>query len=296
MFKFFKSNHGISLIETLVTVGIVAIVASATASMFISQQKEAKALYQKSEIVELKNLLIQVFKDPSICTWQLKNKVIDVSSTTPTVQSPTVLDLTELRQGPDITSALIVKKGQELSLSNYGLIVESVLFTKILATGNPNEYKGFFEIQFTSSSLIRPVKPVLYQQIFKTVAADPLASKKISVCLGPLNGSIGIGNYVTVPTNVVLTAESDGFLMLQVGGNNASDNDGYICSGADLSKVTECYGVNGSGPGAATILSRSMAYGGTSAMIKKGAYYQVQGFDPNGDGGSTTGIWLPLGQ
>jgi hypothetical protein len=110
-------------------------------------------------------------------------------------------------------------------------------------------------------------------------------------------GTIGIGDYVMIPQNTVQQATTDGFLMMYIGQSNASDNTAYICAGPNQADVALCFvPPGGIGPGAATILTRTTGYAGSSAMIKKGYWFQVQSFDPNGDGGIATGFWLPLGQ
>lgn len=53
-----KNNSGMTLLEAVISLGISAILMSATASMFLSQQKENKALQQKLETVDLKNQIM----------------------------------------------------------------------------------------------------------------------------------------------------------------------------------------------------------------------------------------------
>lgn len=50
--------------------------------------------------------------------------------------------------GLDNTSPLLAKSGERIPESLTGVRVSSVLFRNIYATGNPNEYKGVFQIIF----------------------------------------------------------------------------------------------------------------------------------------------------
>lgn len=185
--KVSHSNAGMGLIEVLVALGLVSMIAMAMASMFSSQQKSIRYFSQKQEMIDLKAIMQQQLAKINVCTWQVKDKVIDVSmATSESSPSPTVIALKDdaIYQGIDDTSAVIAKAGQRLPTSLNGIFVASVSFKNIYATGNPNEYKGVFDVSFDASSLVFAAKPVQVQQIIKTTAADPLNAKRIDSCLG----------------------------------------------------------------------------------------------------------------
>lgn len=161
---------------------------SVMASMFHSQQKEIRSLKQKQELVDLKNIMLQQLGKSEVCTWQLKDKIIDLSTApTESSPSPTIINLGELRQGPNSTSALIAKTNERLPQSQTGLRVEQVSFRNIYATGNTDEYSGVFDISFASSSLAYSLKSVQTQQIFKVVGTDPATAKRIESCGKSIN-------------------------------------------------------------------------------------------------------------
>lgn len=89
-----------SLVEVLVSLGITVILMSATASMFVTQQRENRALNQKLEMMDLKNQIMQAFQNSSTCTWQIQGKTFNNSAVTSTNPSSTNIDLVELRHGP----------------------------------------------------------------------------------------------------------------------------------------------------------------------------------------------------
>lgn len=182
-----------TLLEAVISLGISAILMSATASMFLSQQKENKALQQKLETVDLKNQIMQGFINPNNCTWQLSGKTFNTTGVTATNPSSTVISLTELRQGPNTSSFLIAATGQPVPGTQTKLAVHSVTFKEIFATGNPNEYKGIFEISFTPSSMVRVIQSVRYNQII-TAIGSPTAS--ITACGAPSN-DFKLGGFYT---------------------------------------------------------------------------------------------------
>jgi hypothetical protein len=180
-----QTNTGFSTIEVLVGVGLLTLVALGVAESLSHMHGQLRGISQKQEIVELKNLITQQLAKPGVCTWQLKDQVIDVSmATTEASPSPSTLNLSEIHMGQDATSPVLVKSGLVIPESQSGLKVASILFRNIYATGNPNEYKGIFQVNFDSSSLSVPVKPLQIQQVFLTQAADPVNAKKIQSCKG----------------------------------------------------------------------------------------------------------------
>lgn len=160
-----------SLVEVLVSLGITVILMSATASMFVTQQRENRALNQKLEMVELKNQIMQAFQSSSTCTWQLQGKTFNTTGVTSTTPSTTSIDLVELRYGPNSSSLLLAKTNTLLPGSQSNLKVASIRLNNILATGNPDEYKGLIEIAFTDTSLARPMKPTIVPQIIQATGS-----------------------------------------------------------------------------------------------------------------------------
>lgn len=178
-----RNDAGFSLIEVMLGVGILAVISFGMAGSLSNMHSQLRGVSQKQEILELRNLITQQLSKPGVCTWQLKNLVIDVSQpTTETSPSPTVLNLAELRMGPDASSPLLAKSGDRIPESLTGVKVTKIFFKNIYATGNPNEYKGLLQINFDANSLVVPVKPLQIQQIISTNPTDPLGAKRIDAC------------------------------------------------------------------------------------------------------------------
>ncbi len=180
-----QKQAGFSITEVLIAVAILSVISLGVAGTMSRMHSQLRGISQKQEVVELKNLMTQQLAKTGVCSWQLKDKVIDVSmATSEASPSPTSLNLGELYMGQDATSALLAKAGQIIPESQSGVKVASVFFRNIYATGNPNEYKGIFQINFDPNSVSVPVKPLQVQQIFWTDPADPANAKKIQTCKG----------------------------------------------------------------------------------------------------------------
>lgn len=185
-----RNKMGSSLVEILVVLGIVSIVSAAGTSMLLSQQNEIRAIHQRAEVVELKNLLMTIFMNPQNCTWQVKDRIVDISSASASSPSPTVLSLSTLHFGANSSAPLLAKKEQRLPSSLHGLVVESILLKDFIPTGNPDEVVGSLEISFTANS--RAYKPVVLKQLLTLNGSDLPSSKRIVACGSSVTGTIEI--------------------------------------------------------------------------------------------------------
>jgi len=298
------TGTGFSLVEMLVAVGILSVLGLAFATFVTSNTKNLKFIEQKADSLEFRNYLILSLQNSSICTCQLNPTLTTDDSNdanlefnSEIVDGSQVINIRRLRTGCAATDPLLANEGQTFP---SGLKLEKIELRNLLPTGVTNEWQGDIVISWNESSVSSALKPISYRQKFLIDPTSPSTNRIVSMCLantGNLNGSIGIGSYIPVPQNTVLQADADGFLMMYIGQDVAYENEAYICAGTNKADVTLCYvPPAGIGPGAATILTRARGYAGSSAMIKKGYWYQVQGFDPSGDGGIASGFWLPLGQ
>jgi Tfp pilus assembly protein PilV len=293
-----------SLVELMIALGMLSILALGFASFVVNQQKSMSALEQKADSIELRNYLMLSLQNASICTCQLNPNLTEDDSNDTNLwfnsnitDGSQTIDLKKLRTGCGVSDPIIALEGKVLS---SGLTMEKIELKNIVPTGVTNEWQGDIVISWLQSSLKYSLKPISQRQKFLIDPTSPAANRIIRTCVannGNPYGSIGIGEYVIVPQNTVQQAATDGFLTMYIGQNNAADNSAYICAGTNKADVSSCYVLPGGiGPGADTILTRATGYSGSSAMIKKGQWFQVQSIDPNGDGGIATGFWLPLGQ
>jgi hypothetical protein len=182
------------LIEVIVATALFSVVLMAAISIVVSQKNDIKGLYQKSDAVELKTLLVKTLENVSVCTPHLKDMVVDVASTTTTTASPTVLNLPKIFSDAG-TSIVTASAGNALPLSRNGLVVDKISFKNILATGIPGEYEGNFEVSFTADSMVRPFRAVQLKKRIKVVSVTPGVTQ-IDSCLGSGQEGLVFGRKV----------------------------------------------------------------------------------------------------
>lgn len=291
-----KNMRGASLIEILVSLAILGIVASGFLTVVINQQKQLHHVNQKQEVAELKAYLLSTFTNSDSCTCSLR-------PTNPALPGPLVFDSTvvngsqsmiipKIVEGCAVGAKSLAAAGELVPGTQTNLKVQDIKLVEIQPGGNPLEWFGYLQISFDPASTPLSLKPLQVKQRFTidTIAPSVAANRLVHSCIA--TDRLEFGSYINVPFNVVQVAGCDGFLSSHIGGNGVTSEHGYICSGTDLAQVTECYGFNGGGPGAGTIMSRMLAYSGTMAMIKKGYYYQVQYLGATNGPGGLYG-WVP---
>jgi type II secretory pathway pseudopilin PulG len=284
-FKTSRSNKGIGhkgigLIEILISLALLGIVSSTFLSVIFNQQKQLRLINQKQEIADLKSYLQSTFTNSDSCTCSLRptdpnNPGSLVFDSTITDGSQT-MTIPKLLEGCAVGANSLATSGDFVPGTQTQLKINDIKMVKIQPGGNPLEWFGYIQISFDPSSTVASLKPLQIKQRFTidTIAPSTDSNRLLKSCIA--TDRLEFGSYLNVPQNTVQVAPCDGFLSTFIGGNGITFEHGYICSGTDLAKVTECYDYDGGGPGASTILSRMKVGTGTMGMIKKGYYYQVQ--------------------
>ncbi|MBL7670292.1 MAG: prepilin-type N-terminal cleavage/methylation domain-containing protein [Bdellovibrionaceae bacterium] len=294
-----KNMRGASLIEILVSLAILGIVASGFLTVVINQQKQLHHVNQKQEVAELKAYLLSTFTNSDSCTCSLRPT--DTAQPGPLVFDSNVVDgsqamiIPKIVEGCALGAKNLAGAGELVPGTQTNLRVQDIRLVKIQPGGNPLEWFGYLQISFDPTSTPISLKPLQVKQRFTidTIAPSVAANRLIKSCIA--TDRLEFGDYISIPTNVIQVAGCDGFLSSHIGGNGVTGEHAYICSGTDLAKVTECYGFDGGGPGAGTILSRMQGYAGTMGMIKKGSYYQVQYLGATNGAGGLYGWVQPQG-
>jgi prepilin-type N-terminal cleavage/methylation domain-containing protein len=169
-------QSGFTLVEVLIAASIMSIIAMVLATLYMSINRMMAYADQKLESIELKQTIMQAFANSTICTWQLKDKVVNISAN----PIPTVFDLDQLYQGLDASSPVMVEK-EKFIYPNSKLKVRSIAVREFEPTGYPNVYKGVIQITFYQDSAGDTIlKPIRIQQGFTFNTTGGVA--KISSC------------------------------------------------------------------------------------------------------------------
>jgi len=177
------NSRGFSLMQALVSLGIIATASLAFMNLISSVNTEQRSLDERLNYAETRNSLLTAFTSAKTCKEELSAGFvgINLSDATTTTPSSQVVNYSELRAGPSASSPLIVARGQSLpGVATGRMIVENIRLGSIYSTGNPNEFKGTIRVSFSPTSLLRSLKPIEIDQIF--VTSGPISEANFEAC------------------------------------------------------------------------------------------------------------------
>ncbi|MNK15816.1 hypothetical protein D3C87_339670 [compost metagenome] len=182
-----KNSRGQSLVQVLITIGIMAILASVMATMNYNQAKQNKALTQKLETLDLKNLIQNTFTVTGNCTCQLSAEIntanapnLSFNSSAPAESQS--LSLLQLKSGCSPSANVLAKDGELVPGTQTQLRVQRISLDNIKPTGNPNEFLGMISVHFDPNSTAHALAPLRINQKFITTATSPNTAKVIQTC------------------------------------------------------------------------------------------------------------------
>ncbi|MGE0764705.1 MAG: type II secretion system protein J [Bdellovibrionales bacterium] len=202
-----RQTGGFSLVELVIAAGVIGFLSLLFLNFVTSLQNQMRALNQKNETLEVVKSVRQMMDNMSSCSFNLLTGLpatMDLSTTTTTVPSPTVINIPVLRFGAAPTASVIAQQAQILPGSHTGLRVNTITFDNIRATGNPNEYVGRLSVSFDPATTAIPFQNLEFQQIFNVNPSPPAlpTARSIVSCGSATNSSIVFTAYNFDPTTI----------------------------------------------------------------------------------------------
>lgn len=222
LFKIGKSQKGMTLVEVLVCLGIIATLAAVFAQYQLNQMKETKALNEKSATVDLEKVLISALADGSGCLHALNTPTAltfdstAVTSSSPVDLVPTVPLYSKVVSG--VPGPVVARVGDTASPAARSVVIQSIKLR--ITEGSGTNFKGAWIIDFDTSQMVRPLKPVMVSTILRVDNTNPAAATIIG-CMN--EGSSGVG-----PTRIVTQTYS---AWRWPNGTATCDADEYLVSG-----------------------------------------------------------------
>lgn len=195
---------GVGLTQVTIAAGMMGVVSLGVMQFMSNAQKGTRGLYESSEKIELEKLLIGLFSDASVCTFETKEKVFD------STDDQSFIDFDRIRAGGSDSAPNIVEKGKKVSGLAGQLVIDRITLGSFKSAGatTPAKFTAKWRIDFKREGLVRPMKPILIGVNLQTVPSSPADNKVIESCLG--GASLALGSCP--PGNYVKGFESDGSL------------------------------------------------------------------------------------
>lgn len=195
--------------QVLIAIGLVGILSVALASVLADYSRNSRAMTQKMEAMDLKNMLQMSFINADNCTCQF-SALVNTTKASQLIFDSTLaagkarMNLDEVRTSCGVGAMVLAKNNEILPGSQTNLRVSSIGIEGISPTGNADEYIGYVTVSFDQSTLARSLAPVRFPQKFFAVSTSPATAKTIETC-NPVKtgggGSAGEGDICGLALN-----------------------------------------------------------------------------------------------
>ncbi len=192
--KFNKSGQ--SMVQMLVSIGIMGIMMMSLISMLQTQNNEVRALKEKLATADLQVQLTRGFSDGAVCSSLLTGRTFTVTGSGVVLPSinltNTSIPISTLPGAP----ALVAANAPISAISNTVFAAPTNTFQVRDITGstvgNVGHYMANFVVNLDTSRMVRSLKPIVTQISMRTSGAG--ATKTITNCQDG-----GSGDTVSVP-------------------------------------------------------------------------------------------------
>lgn len=163
-----RNQSGSALIQALVGMGVMATMTGIFASMMNQMGIQQQLLFKKLEYADLKMTLLSSLSKGEVCTWQF------LGQTLPLPGAP--LSISELRSGVDVSSPLIIKKGEALPGTTAGLVVQDIVVAEAAPFSGPLTFQAKLQVLFEEKAGTPPINPPTISIRFIADAANKIIS------------------------------------------------------------------------------------------------------------------------
>lgn len=189
-----SQQAGMSLIELMVSLGVMGIMTMGMLSFFAMQNREYRSLQESLAKLDLESSLIKSFASSGICTFVLADPsqsatgsapnrskdAIDASSDT--TVGATEIFLKKIPTSASITAESLVTAGGTASVNSPSLKVKSLKFINFRLVG-VDQLTADFRVDFDPASSVLALAPIILKNInVDTKSADPINAKSFTQC------------------------------------------------------------------------------------------------------------------
>ncbi|MBK9323760.1 MAG: prepilin-type N-terminal cleavage/methylation domain-containing protein [Bdellovibrionaceae bacterium] len=297
------NNRGMSLIELMVSIGILSIVTFGVITMIVAQTKEVRALQENLAKLDLEPAVIRALSAGGICSYVLKDPTQSSTATTPN-RSQDAIDTTDattlaassvsiqnLPSSVSVSGNSVARVGANASANSNSVKILSMKFINFRANG-VDQYLADFEIAFDPALTVRSLRPIVIKNIgISTKATDPVNAKSFEDCTSPRGPAPQLHRYTFTTTQAwaVPSGVTSAFVSMAGGGGSGM---GWRISNAiksgDSGGYVTAYPIN-LVPGETIAITvgkggKSYAPTKTSTLATPGVPYYVY-ISPSGDDG-----------
>lgn len=200
------NQSGFSIVEILVSLGLIGIAMGAMISMISYQNTAIKQMESKLAILDLERYMITTLSGSSVCSFALTNPTPKKFNSEDALSS---ISLSKIPSSANVSAPNIISVGGNISPT---VTVQSISVKDIQTSGNTDEFRGYLEVAFLNSAGMQ-FKPLRFLINIKTDPSSASTEKEVVSCNTPSTNSSGGGIQVFT---------SSGFFVVPKGVTNVS--------------------------------------------------------------------------
>ncbi len=248
--------QGFSLVEVLVSIGIVSILIYGLTSMISSQHKGIRSLQESLAKLNLEPTIIRTLSSGGVCAFVLEDVSQSPTAASPNRSTNTInatnastlaASTVSIQRLPSSASASgsipVAQVGDSASANSDSVKILTMNFKNFRPNGI-DQYLADFEIAFDPEKTLIPLKPIVIKNLsISTKTTDPANAKSFENCAAPRGPAPMLRRYTftssgswTVPEGV-----SSAFVSMAGGGSSgmgwrisnvikSGDSGGYVTS------------------------------------------------------------------
>ncbi len=189
-----RTKKAFSIVEVLMTIGLLGIISAGITSMILSQNKQTRAVAENLAAQDLYKSLITSLSNSEVCKFILSKHKYNIQAVM-NGRSISKVDLGDepiyMNMSASGTPGLILtKKGDQASVYANNLFVSGIFYeiTSGTIAGSKGSFKGQWIIEFDSSKTVRPMKRLNISSLITLNVTDQTASEIIS-CMNEAESS-----------------------------------------------------------------------------------------------------------
>lgn len=237
-----RIESGMSLVELMVSVGILSIVTYGVMTMLTAQGQEVRALQESLAKLDLEPTIIKSFSNGGICSYMLSdpsqastatppNRSQDtIDATSASTLAGTVISVQKIPSAASVSAGSFAQVGQ-LASANSGTVKIAYMKFKNFRLNGVDQYLADFEVGFKPPpATVRQMSPIVIKDIGITSdASDPINAKSLLDCSSPRGPAPGLHRFTFTTTTpgttrvvnwVVPAGVTDAFVTMAGGGGS----------------------------------------------------------------------------
>jgi prepilin-type N-terminal cleavage/methylation domain-containing protein len=171
-------SKGFSLVEVMVSIGIMGIGIVTMITMMTNQSREIKSMEEKMQLRQLESSLTNLFANSSLCSCVFANSRFN---STTRVWTPTISEIgSSYSSTCNIVGPPLIRVNEKFESSLYPSDISFVEIQE--AVQGSGVYTGYVNVKFDASRMVRALKDAKIPFYFTVNLSDPANSRSLLSC------------------------------------------------------------------------------------------------------------------